>query len=571
MFSEKPQKPYFVQQSTFGQSHYQQVGPGYESFDYQSSQTNYNQIHNFGQKRVGAPPYIPYQPMPYNQQYHKQQQQVDETQNLIKRQKLFVPLTLRMVTACDPRMDDHCEYEGEIISDIEIIGRILQKINDTQRVILEINDGTSTQKVLFYHKNENEEPPIFRNLHYQQFMYVKIYGTIRVFRDEKAIIGSYIKRIDHYDEVTNHFLRVFTKQEIRKHGPLKSKDLQIDKLSASALALEMNQPAYTSSIKENTSETNNYQDFKSNHQQANNQIELSQRSNYQHPQFNQSNQQQQQNKNYNYSQNNQTWKESAKYQQQQQYQQYKDNQSSSNYQSSGNNQIINANQNKNYNNYKSRSPFQNRFSMTDQYQYSNLKNPNTSSTYNNYTNYIQNQQQTNGENFNPNNSRNNFNQNSNPTLGINKSQNQNAVVNPSLNQNNKQQPPSSNHSNKSSSNYSSQNSFYPPNKQLHQSQSNNQNFYTESAQNQASQYQQYIQEQQNQQISNFQRAEEEKKQKILQEIYTLSKKNKVIKLHEIQLVTSEICDQQSLDYVLQKLVSLNRIKCDISGNQFYLA
>ena len=40
-------------------------------------------------------------------------------------------------------------------------------------------------------------------------MYVKVYGTIRVFRDDKVIVGTHIKRVDRFDEVTNHLLQVF--------------------------------------------------------------------------------------------------------------------------------------------------------------------------------------------------------------------------------------------------------------------------------------------------------------------------------------------------------------------------
>ena len=40
-------------------------------------------------------------------------------------------------------------------------------------------------------------------------MYVKVFGTIRVFKEEKAIVGTHIKAIAKYDEITNHFLQVF--------------------------------------------------------------------------------------------------------------------------------------------------------------------------------------------------------------------------------------------------------------------------------------------------------------------------------------------------------------------------
>ena len=50
--------------------------------------------------------------------------------------------------------------------------------------------------------------------------YVKIFGSIRVFKEEKAVIGTHIKSIEKFDEVTNHFLQVFTAHCMRVQGPL---------------------------------------------------------------------------------------------------------------------------------------------------------------------------------------------------------------------------------------------------------------------------------------------------------------------------------------------------------------
>jgi hypothetical protein len=56
-------------------------------------------------------------------------------------------------------------------------------------------------------------------------MYVKVYGTIRVFKDEKAIVGTHIKKIEKFDEVSNHLLQVFIAHCIRKKGVLTNKEL----------------------------------------------------------------------------------------------------------------------------------------------------------------------------------------------------------------------------------------------------------------------------------------------------------------------------------------------------------
>ena len=58
-------------------------------------------------------------------------------------------------------------------------------------------------------------------------MYVKVYGTIRVFKEEKAIVGTHIKKIEKFDEVTNHLLQVFVAHCIRKKGVLTNRDLHV--------------------------------------------------------------------------------------------------------------------------------------------------------------------------------------------------------------------------------------------------------------------------------------------------------------------------------------------------------
>jgi DNA/RNA endonuclease YhcR with UshA esterase domain len=61
------------------------------------------------------------------------------------------------------------------------------------RTLFQIDDNTGTFKVIFYQKGENEVPIALKNFTYQENIYVKIYGTIRVFKEEKAIVGTHIK------------------------------------------------------------------------------------------------------------------------------------------------------------------------------------------------------------------------------------------------------------------------------------------------------------------------------------------------------------------------------------------
>ena len=94
------------------------------------------------------------------------------------------------------------------------------------RTIFEIDDTTGSQKVIFYQKGENEVPSQLKDFEYEEGAWVKIYGTIRVFKDEKALIGSHIQMIKQHDLVTNHFLQTMVGHQIRNKGVLQQSDIQ---------------------------------------------------------------------------------------------------------------------------------------------------------------------------------------------------------------------------------------------------------------------------------------------------------------------------------------------------------
>ena len=63
-------------------------------------------------------------------------------------------------------------------------------------------------------------------------MHIKIYGSIRVFKEEKAIVGNNIKALKSQDEMTNHFLQVFVSHSIRHKGLLNNSVLKAQESNA---------------------------------------------------------------------------------------------------------------------------------------------------------------------------------------------------------------------------------------------------------------------------------------------------------------------------------------------------
>ena len=77
-----------------------------------------------------------------------------------------------------------------------------------------------------------------------------MYGNIRVFKEEKAIIGTHIKKIERFEEITNHFLSVFVSQQIRRKGVLKARELAMD---VSSLGGDCNNPNAMAMVTDNQS------------------------------------------------------------------------------------------------------------------------------------------------------------------------------------------------------------------------------------------------------------------------------------------------------------------------------
>ena len=69
-------------------------------------------------------------------------------------------------------------------------------------------------------------PFALKNFKERENVYVRVYGSIRVFKEERAIVGNNVKEIEKHDEISNHFLQVFVAHNIRTKGVLTNADLK---------------------------------------------------------------------------------------------------------------------------------------------------------------------------------------------------------------------------------------------------------------------------------------------------------------------------------------------------------
>lgn len=144
-----------------------------------------------------------------------------------KKPKMFVPMTLSMLINTEKTSDDQFEVDGEQINDIIIVGRVSDKDSHPTRTTFLLNDNTGSMKVNIYNKEENVLPDYMAEFEkvYTNECYVKIFGSIRMFKDSKAIVGTHLHIIEDFDELTNHLLQVFTASCVRRKGILANQDL----------------------------------------------------------------------------------------------------------------------------------------------------------------------------------------------------------------------------------------------------------------------------------------------------------------------------------------------------------
>lgn len=129
-----------------------------------------------------------------------------------RKNKVFVPVTLNMVLEAPSGDNDEIELDGVKVPNIIAVGRLISQTEEQMKIVFEINDGTGLFKVIFYQKEQGVIPLALKNFEYKQGAYAKLFGTVRLFKEEKILVGTHVKKIEKFDEITNHYLQIFTAQ-----------------------------------------------------------------------------------------------------------------------------------------------------------------------------------------------------------------------------------------------------------------------------------------------------------------------------------------------------------------------
>lgn len=72
-----------------------------------------------------------------------------------------------------------------------IVGRIISRTDVQMRTIVGFDDSTGQIDVTFYQKNDSSVPQVLQDFQFKdgEAQFAKVTGHIRVFKDQKSVIG----------------------------------------------------------------------------------------------------------------------------------------------------------------------------------------------------------------------------------------------------------------------------------------------------------------------------------------------------------------------------------------------
>ena len=120
--------------------------------------------------------------------------------------KVFSPVTIKMINESSVGPNDAVEIDGESISEVSprdlyfskfaifqimIVGRIISRTDVQMRTVIGFDDSTGCIDVTFYQKNDSSVPQVLQDFEFKdgEVQFAKVTGHIRVFKDQKSVIG----------------------------------------------------------------------------------------------------------------------------------------------------------------------------------------------------------------------------------------------------------------------------------------------------------------------------------------------------------------------------------------------
>ncbi len=109
----------------------------------------------------------------------------------------LIPVTANILRESEVTKEETVEYQGVPISDITAIGYVIDYKELEAKVKVTLFDYTGTMEINFFNKIDNQDSVGLNKFHYDGTRKpVQIFGTVKVFKNEKNIQGAKIVAVN---------------------------------------------------------------------------------------------------------------------------------------------------------------------------------------------------------------------------------------------------------------------------------------------------------------------------------------------------------------------------------------
>ena len=144
----------------------------------------------------------------------------------------LIPVTANILREAEVTKEETVEYQGVPISDITAIGYVIDYKELEAKVKVTLFDYTGTMEINFFNKIDNQDSVGLNKFHYDGTRKpVQIFGTVKVFKNEKNIQGAKIVSVNcsyvlyHRADVIHAWLYLTGKlQELKENHVQNSAD-----------------------------------------------------------------------------------------------------------------------------------------------------------------------------------------------------------------------------------------------------------------------------------------------------------------------------------------------------------
>ncbi|KAK3241431.1 hypothetical protein CYMTET_48805 [Cymbomonas tetramitiformis] len=123
-----------------------------------------------------------------------------------KRNESLTPLTVRQLHEGlnGVGLDDTIRVDGEDINNLTLVGKIVGEQESSTSINYKIDDGTGQVDVRYWLEDSDADAP----KEFSMGDYVRVFGHLRSFQNQRNIVAFSMRPVKDYNEVTFHFVEV---------------------------------------------------------------------------------------------------------------------------------------------------------------------------------------------------------------------------------------------------------------------------------------------------------------------------------------------------------------------------